>query len=325
MTLTVTDEQWSTSRDALRRAGDRFADLVGSTPAPDQVMATADWSVSATATHLASITWLYTSLLDTGGPPTAIPGFDGRIRSTNVDTVDTLNDMIMGQPLFAGTTARAAAERVRSDIDYLLRTSERRDPSEPFTWLGGAQVPLAGLFGHLVNELLLHGLDVARAVRMPWEVPSRDAGLFFDLLLVGVARNGYGHLLDGGGEPSDRRVAVEFRSPYTTPVTLVLRHGAVTAEEPGGAVDVRLRFDPAALNMMLFGRISTLRAVLGGKLFVRGPRPWLLPAFMRKVRVPNTARTKALGPGRHRALERSDQDGTRLPTTGPASEASAAG
>jgi hypothetical protein len=294
MAMTVSDEQWWTARGALKAAGDRFADLVARAPFPDRAMATAEWSVAVTAAHVGSIAWLYTSLLDTGEAPRSIPGFDRRIRSTTVDTVDALNEVTLRH--YTERDTRRGAERLRTDIDYLLRVSEQRDPSEPVSWLGGAQVPIAGLFAHLVNELLIHGFDVARTVGVPWDVPSRDAGLFFDLLLVGVARNGYGQLLDGGGPPRDRRIAIEFRSRYTVPVTLVLHRGRVTAEEPGGPVDARVSFDPAVLNLMLFGRISRLRAALTGKVVVRGRRPWLLPAFLRTVRVPDTARTQSLAP-----------------------------
>jgi hypothetical protein len=37
---------------------------------------------------------------------------------------------------------------------------------------------------------------------------------------------------------------------------------------------------------MLFHRISKPRAVLTGKVVVRGRRPWLLPTFLRTVRCP---------------------------------------
>jgi hypothetical protein len=38
--------------------------------------------------------------------------------------------------------------------------------------------------------------------------------------------------------------------------------------------------------MVLFHRIGHLRAALTGSLLVWGRRPWLLPAFLRKVRLP---------------------------------------
>ena len=138
----------------------------------------------------------------------------------------------------------------------------------------------------MVNELLIHGNDIARILRLPWTMPPQDAALFFDLFYVGLARGNFGSLLNGNRRPLQRRIAVELRSPYTTPVTLVVRNGQLTAEDPGPGADATVRFDPATLNMMLFGRVSKARAIATRKLVIGGPRPWLLPAFLRTVRAP---------------------------------------
>ena len=50
-----------------------------------------------------------------------------------------------------------------------------------------------------------------------------------------------------------------------------------------------MTFDPATLNLMLFGRISRVRAAVTGKLVISGRRPWLLPTFLRTVRLPTNA------------------------------------
>ena len=41
--------------------------------------------------------------------------------------------------------------------------------------------------------------------------------MFFDLFYVGLASGNMGRLLDGSSRPPRRRIAVELRSPYTTP------------------------------------------------------------------------------------------------------------
>jgi hypothetical protein len=169
----------------------------------------------------------------------------------------------------------------------MLYSSADLDPDKPVRWLGGSQVPLAGLFAHLTNELQIHGRDIALATRSSWVIPPEYAAQFIDLFVVGVTRHGVGRLLYKDRPANRRRVAVEFRSRYTTPVTLVLDNGKVTVTEAGGAIDVRVRFEPVTLNLMMFGRISRPRAALSGKLLVSGPRPWLLPVFLRTVRMPS--------------------------------------
>jgi hypothetical protein len=69
-------------------------------------------------------------------------------------------------------------------------------------------------------------------------------------------------------------------------VTIVLRNGQVSVEEPGGPTDIQIFFDPPTFNQMMFHRVSKVRAALTGKVVVWGRRPWLLPTFLRTVRCP---------------------------------------
>ena len=282
MPETVTQEQWRAVRASLARTVDRFADLVTAVPAGTR--ATRHWSVADTAAHVASIAWWYSSMVHVDGS-VPIPGIRDQLLATTVDTVADLNDVVLGQ--FTERDPVVLAQRLRTDIAEVLRMSERLDPATPMTWLGDARVPLAGVLSHLVNELLVHGWDIARAARVRWEIPPADAARFFELFVVGVVHYDYGRLLDTDDPPSERRVAVEFRSDHTSPVTLVLHRGRVSLEQPRPDNDVRLWFDPATLCLMLFGRVSRVRAVLTGRVTVRGRRPWLLPKFLRTVRLPS--------------------------------------
>lgn len=55
---------------------------------------------------------------------------------------------------------------LRGHINRMLDASAGRDPAATFAWLGGARLPLAGMLAHMVNELLIHGSDIARALNM---------------------------------------------------------------------------------------------------------------------------------------------------------------
>ncbi|MCG5217447.1 maleylpyruvate isomerase N-terminal domain-containing protein [Streptosporangium sp. KLBMP 9127] len=281
----IPHDQWQVTRASLKETGDRFAELVTAVRDP-QTKVTAEWSVAETVAHVVTISSLYTSLIEPEAIAHPFPADEDRILATTVDTVAEMNELILRQ--YTERRPRQLAERLKADIDHLLRASEKLHPGKPVTWLGGAQVPVAGVLAHLVNELLIHGWDIARATGARWAMPPRDAALFFEVFIIGMTRLDIGTLLDNGGPPRDRRIAVEFRSRYTRPVMLVLRNGRVTVEEPGRA-DVRVTFEPVGLNLMLFGRISKARAALTGKVVVGGPRPWLLPAFLRTVRLPSNA------------------------------------
>jgi len=284
MSVSVTEQQWDSVRESVRRTTDRFCDLVSSISDP-RTMATAEWSVADTAAHLTTISILNTKLLDAAPVPFQMPGLNEAIAAVNIEGVHGLNDQVMSS--FTERDAGQLLRMLRDHIDLMLTASKTRDPVETFSWLGGARLPLAGMFAHMVNELLIHGDDIARALKLPWEMPSEDAALFFDLFYIGLASGDSGRLLAGSRRPRQRRIAAEFRSGYTTPVTFVVRNGNLTVRPPGPPTDVTIRFDPATLNKMMFGRISRQRAVLTRKIIIGGPRPWLLPAFLRTVRFPS--------------------------------------
>ncbi|KFU77314.1 hypothetical protein BB31_31680 [Amycolatopsis lurida NRRL 2430] len=279
----MTADRWHSVRRAYRVTGARFADLVTRVPDPD-AMVTAEWTVAETVAHVAMIAKMYTSLVRPDGTAVLATGGQSQVEKTTVDTVSVLNTLVLRD--FPERDIQVLVTGLLADIEEVLRVTEDVDPGTPLDWLGGSKVPLAGVLAHLVNELQIHGWDIAKALKLPWTIQPGDAALFFDLFLVGVLSHDIGHLLDTDEPPRDRRIAVAFRSAYTSPVVLVLHRGRVTVEEPGGPVDVRISFDPPTLNLMLFHRVGKARSALTRKIVVSGPRPWLLPAFLRVVRLP---------------------------------------
>lgn len=279
----VTPAKWSAVRAAVADMADRFGTLVeGGDP---DAAATEDWTVAETAAHVAAMAWCYTALATS--PDTPLP-LDGIKELVAVTTVDNIHGGINEAMLRAYPEREPAALvlRLRESVADLLAGTADADPERTVDWLGGSQLPVAGLLAHLTNELLIHGRDIARALDVPWPMPEEYSALFFELFMVEIARNGVGNVLEDGRPPRKGRIAVEFRSAHTDPVTIVLDSGAVWAEEPGGRTDVRLYFQPAVLSLVLFHRIGRPRAALSGALRVWGRRPWLLSAFLRKVRLP---------------------------------------
>ena len=126
-----------------------------------------------------------------------------------------------------------------------------------------------------------------KLIQSRWVIQPAYAAQFFELFVAGVTRHGVGRLLYKDRGSSRSRVAVRFQSRYSEPVTFVLDNGVVTVADGDAPVDVRVWCDPVTLNLMLFGRVSQVRAVLSGKVRVSGPRPWLLPVFQRTVRFPS--------------------------------------
>ncbi|HEU5160206.1 MAG TPA: DinB family protein [Streptosporangiaceae bacterium] len=286
MAATIALDQWMAVRNSLHEATRRFADLLADTPGPaaEEAKATRHWSIAETAAHVVTISHLYTSITKGGAIPLPFPGIEERIRATTVDTVADLNTEMLRQ--FSERDPAKLGEHLRDDVDDIMRATKDADPAETVGWLSGARVPVAGLFAHLLNEVQIHGRDIARASGRSWTIPPRDGGMFLELFVMGMTRESIGGFLDSTAPIPERRISVEFRSKHMAPAVMVLQHRRAFIEEPGGAPDVRLSIDPVAFNLMMFGRISKARAVLTRKVVIGGRRPWLLPVFMRSVRFP---------------------------------------
>jgi hypothetical protein len=279
----ITPEKWLAVRAALTDVRDRFEALVAD--ADPRAMANAEWTVMDTAAHVTAIAWVYTAMAVSDDTPLPIPGLREVILTT---TVDNIHGGLNVQML-RGYTERepgAVLARLHSCTDEILRLIAGEDPSRTFSWLGGSRLPLAGIVAHLINELLVHGRDIARSVNAPWQIPEEYAAFFFELFLIEIIRNGLGTLLDDDRPARRGRIAVEFRSAYTIPVTIVLDTGQVSIEEPSRDNDVRVYFKPATMSLVLFHYITRSRAAMTGSLRVWGRRPWLLLPFLRKVRLP---------------------------------------
>ncbi|MFG2720588.1 hypothetical protein ACGFW5_20145 [Streptomyces sp. NPDC048416] len=279
----ITPDKWNAARDAITDAAERFSTLVAH--ADPQAMATAEWSVMDTAAHVAGIAWLNASSMVPGDTSFPLPAVREQVAAATVDTMHTgLNPALLDA--YQERDPGRVVDRLRASIGEILRLTTTADPTTTMDWLGGSRIPLAGLLAHLTNELLVHGRDIARAVDAPWRIPPEYAALFFELFLIEIARNGAGHILDCDRPEHRGRIAVEFRSAHTSPVTMVLDTGEVWIEEPSRDNDVRVHFEPAALSLVLFHRVPHARAVMTGSLRVWGRRPWLLVPFLRKVRLP---------------------------------------
>ncbi|MEU5911494.1 maleylpyruvate isomerase N-terminal domain-containing protein [Micromonospora sp. NPDC047527] len=268
---------------ALRAAADRFTDLVAAARSP-RVMVTADWTVADTVAHVVSIAMLYVSRLEGTEVAIPVPGLEDMLAVTNVDTVADVNTHVLAH--FTERDLGVLLSQLNTAVDSLLATTA--DPRSTVSWLGNARVTVGGLFAHLTNELLVHGWDIARALRRPWPMPDDHAALYWDLFMFDMLRDTYGVLLNTELPMPRQPVSVQFRSPYTATTTLTLGDRRVWIAPSDGPIDARVTFRPARFNLMMFGRISIAHAVLRRDVVIGGPRPWRLPAFLRVVHMPNS-------------------------------------
>lgn len=280
MTAGVLQQRWPVAREALGEAAKRFADLLRKADGLD-ARAVGGWSAAEAAAHVVAIGRMYEAMVR--GEVIPIEGVQEGFPRATIGNLKGLNDLTLAA--FTERDPARLADQITADVASMLRHTENDDPARPIEWLGDSRVPLVGLFSHLVNELFVHGADVAGATGMQWEISNEAAALFSEVFVVWILRYDIGRLQETIVRPPRRRIAVAFTSAYTEPFALVWDGTRLVAGEPGQRADLRIRFEPATLNLMLFRRVSKLRAILTGKVVVRG-RLWLLPGFLRVVRMP---------------------------------------
>ena len=149
-------------------------------------------------------------------------------------------------------------------------------PTEAVTWIDGTQLPPHAVACHLLEELLVHGYDAARAARARWRIAPAHAAL----AIVGGGLQIMSASPESWVKPSyDPRVRarVEFRLRGHERFVLALDNGLHVELPPAPSpADTYLSGDPGALLLVFFGRQSKLHAVLRGKVVAWGRRPQAL-------------------------------------------------
>lgn len=177
----------------------------------------------------------------------------------------------------AGRIEAAAAE-------YAALTAGR-DLDELYDWLGGTKLPLRTLHAHIVSELSVHTVDVAKVLGRTYPVPA-DAALaaledFVVPLVNAVEASG-----SFGGPTAfvNAEAARGFRACYEVRLKggsgakhFVIGDGAlrITDPDPARRVDCRVAADPSALLLVIWGRAGQWPAVARFKLRAWGRKPWL--------------------------------------------------
>ena len=158
-------------------------------------------------------------------------------------------------------------------------------PTAPVIWIGGTKLAPSAVACHLLEELLVHGHDVARAAGTRWRTEPRHAALAILGAAVPIIAASPQSWLRPGYEPH-RRVRVQFRLRGHGSYAIALDDGLAIEMPPAQShADAYLSADPSALLLLLLGRISPLRTVATGKAFVWGRRPQALQT-VRKAMLP---------------------------------------
>jgi uncharacterized protein (TIGR03083 family) len=184
----------------------------------------------------------------------------------------------LNRTLVEGETTRdlgALADRIDATVArFLTLVGEADDGARPWV-VEGVEAPLSMLTCQMLNELVVHGWDIARAEGAPWPIERRHAAL----VLAGFvfpSMAGLGRALVNQEAAAGVRMTYDVRLRGGGRAVLHFDDGDLTVEpEPSGRVDCHLSADPVAFMLVGWGRIGQGPAILKGQLLAWGRKPWL--------------------------------------------------
>ena len=244
---------------AIDLAASRFAALVTAAPDPAvQVPDTPGWTVRDVAAHLATVVVRYADGPQRRGTWTSTPL---ELPALNHAQIRALGAMTAGD-LAASLHRELAALRAQ------IQGYGGKLPA--FRFHGGEPVRADIALGLLPGELLVHGHDVARALRRPWPIDPGHAALVIDSL---------DPILPGWVRPERIQgftASFELRLRGQASHLWAFRDGRLEVNPPHpGTIDVHISGDPAALLLVFYGREPQWRHIATGRMFAWGRKPWL--------------------------------------------------
>jgi hypothetical protein len=260
--------------DALRAAAARTAAVIRAAGAPGARVPGLDWTVAETAAHLVNEFVDYTAYAQ-GRKPAG-----------------------EGAPSQRNAAANAAQLRADPDRD-LVRLADRLGPAvetflaiEPAAFAderavnegtgrggvlvsNGIRMSWETMTSALLGELLIHGLDVARASRQPWRIGRADA-----LRVIAGVMTMVPDYLDRE-RAAGMQTTFELRLRGGPRYLIEIAGGrAVTGESgPGARPDCWISADPVAFLTVGFGRTGQWGQIVRGKMVAGGRKPWLATKF----------------------------------------------
>jgi len=258
------------TRDALRAAAGRTADLLRRIDEPAAPVPRLIWTTAETAAHMVGELRDYAQALTrhTAGymthpnRPTESPSRMGAL--VNARQLDEVPERDL----------RRLADLLEEAADGYLAAVEAADETAAIQVANGLVLSPPAMTSLLLGEQVVHGLDISRAVGATWHIDPHDA-----LLVIPGALSVAPQYLRRSEALT--RVSFELRIRGCTPYRMAVDHGAatVTTVAAGERSDCVITADPVAFLLLGYGRISQWRPILRGKLRAGGRKPWQAMKF----------------------------------------------
>jgi uncharacterized protein (TIGR03083 family) len=261
---------------ALTKSAERVVDLIRPLSVSDTNVRIpgSDWTVGQASAHLVAVFRVFTDAVEKGEDRWLpfIPDVDDwRVR------LSTTNERLI-QDVQHGGESETVADQLAEAVQAFSRAIDGRSGDDFFgtPWYGrGVTRQLTTIKCLTVAELVLHGYDMAKALRQPWPLDPEHARLIvsgvFPAMIPLVAKPAAIKSIEASydvGVTGGPRFVVAFD------------HGKVRVE-PFSAqrVDCHIVSDPLAWLLVGYGRRSQWGPIARGKIRAWGRKPWLALKF----------------------------------------------
>ncbi len=290
MTAGVRKVDWEQTQNALRDEVRRVTALLRSVRDPD-APAVGEWTLAEVAMHL-SQAWVVVPCLarqDLSRIYEVMPslaGAPGDALIQNVWDLDAVTNL--GIRSDGERDLGALADRIDARAEEFFRECAGKAADDLLPWMvEGATVRRANLTGHLLNETVMHGYDIARADRRTWQIAPDHAAMVLSEFIIPVIKALGPHALVDSEKAAGLQATYDLRIRGGERFHFIFDDGALKVEEPSSRrIDCRISADPVAFLMVVWGRQSQWVAIARGKLLAWGRKPWMGPRFRALLRNP---------------------------------------
>jgi uncharacterized protein (TIGR03083 family) len=203
---------------------------------PDLAVPNSKWNAHDVAAHLVNLAGRYLNA-------------DRKLARTQRELAE-MNDREIAD--FESATMGELVGRLRSRAAKYNVFWPEQALDEMFPYREGFPLDAGTLRSNWITELLIHGRDVALAAGEPW--PLDDTSCLLTLRLLGHVLPGYLHV--AGAEDYTMVIAPGGGMPFS----IVVQDGTASIEPSAVSGSDQLAGSPAALVLLLYGRIDLAEA-----------------------------------------------------------------
>ena len=290
MVASASAVQWQQSQNALRDEVRRVTTLLRSISEPG-VPAVGQWNIAEVAMHLSQVWMVVPGLArrDLSQIHAVVPGMAGVAGESWVqdmwDHADSTTLAVRSDP---ERDLAVLADRIEERAQEYLDECAGHSPDESRPWLiEGTTVPLSALTGHLLNETVMHGYDIAHAAGRTWRIEPDHAAMVVRQFFAPIIQTCDPRTFVNAEKASGVQATYELHLRGGARIQYMFNDGSLTVEEPSTRrVDCHISADPAAFFMVFWQRQSQWNAIAKGQLIAWGRKPWLGLKFRSLIRNP---------------------------------------